>query len=66
MVAWLAASDTPPTTVPAAPTPELLAYLAEFADSEGNYVDPTEVATENESTEPNENDQLPAKESASE
>jgi hypothetical protein len=66
MVAWLTAHDTTPATEPAAPTPELLAYLAEFADSEGNYVDPTDVADQNQSPEPNEDDEMPAKESASE
>jgi hypothetical protein len=44
--ALLAATDGAPSAPPAAPSAELLLYLAEFADADGRFVDPTEISAD--------------------
>lgn len=41
--ATLAANAPAPSEAPAAPSAELLLFLAEFGDADGRYVDPTTV-----------------------
>jgi hypothetical protein len=48
----LAANAPAPVESPAAPSAELLLFLAEFGDAEGRYVDPTTVDEADRETAP--------------
>ena len=48
IVAALAANEPAPVDPPAAPSVELLLFLAEFGDAEGRYVDPTTVGAKHD------------------
>ena len=50
--ATLAANAPAPAESPAAPSAELLLFLAEFGDAEGRYVDPTTVGDADRETAP--------------